>query len=178
MKSKFIALAVFVAVAAFVLGLAVSSPKIDTDVSTAALLEANLLEVVALGEEPQSTTIKSKLGDLTVVNFWATWCTPCREEMPMFEAVYSAMQDSPKSFQIIGVTIDSTDKALPMLDSMAITYPVVFAELTGNELMATVGNPQGFLPFTVVLDKEGRLLEQKVGRVHEDDVTRWINTFL
>lgn len=178
MKPATLSLIVLISLAAFVLGIAINSPNASDDISHTALLNARLLETNSTDAEPQTTTIQDKLGDLTVVNFWATWCAPCRHEMPMFQSMFDKMRTNDKSFVIIGVTIDSIDKAIPMLDSMGINYPIVYAELTGNELMAAVGNPQGLLPYTLVLDKKGRVIEQKIGRVHEEDVLAWIDAYL
>ncbi|NNC99867.1 MAG: TlpA family protein disulfide reductase, partial [Gammaproteobacteria bacterium] len=113
---------------------------------------------------------------LTLVNFWASWCAPCRQEMPVFEAmVRSAGQ---RGFQVIGVAIDSPEKAQPMLDSMDISYPILYAEQTGIELMAAVGNPQGLLPYSLLLNQQGEVLEQVLGRIHEEDIVDWLQEYL
>lgn len=178
MKPNTLVLLIIVAITAVGLGVMMSRANTSSDISYPALLNANLVEASSVTAEPTSTTIGEKLGDLTVVNFWATWCAPCRHEMPMFQSIFAEMSNNEKSFVIVGVTIDSIEQAIPTLDSMGITYPIVYAELTGNELMASVGNPQGLLPYTLVLDANGQVVEQKIGRVNREDVQAWIDTYL
>jgi len=110
---------------------------------------------------------------LTLVNFWASWCAPCREEMPLFQSVYNAANS--QGFQVIGVAIDNYENAKPMLDSMGITYPILYAELTGMEVMNSSGNPQGLLPYSLILDSNGEIVEQVLGLVHEKQMVDWLN---
>ncbi|MEO0368616.1 MAG: TlpA disulfide reductase family protein [Pseudomonadota bacterium] len=168
-----------VSITAFVIGIALNKPEISDDVSESALLNANLLEVSRSDStEVISTTIQPKLADLSLVNFWATWCAPCRHEMPMFETVYQQALAEEIPFTIIGITIDDPELANPMLDDMGINYPVVYAESTGMELMSVIGNPQGLMPYSLLIKKDGTVLEQKIGRVHQEDIAGWIETYL
>ena len=175
MKSNTIVLVLIIALAAFGLGFALNTPTVSDDVSYPALLNARLLETTSAdGADTQATSIKDKLTQLTLVNFCATWCAPCRHEMPMFESVFQRSQANNDGFTIVGVTIDSVEKAIPMLNSMGITYPIVYAENTGMELMSVVGNTQGLLPYSLLLDAQGQVLEQKYGQVSEGDIDAWL----
>lgn len=89
----------------------------------------------------------------------------------MFEMFYRLHEN--EDFTILGVAIDSPETARPMLDSMDITYPILYAEKSGMDLMARVGNAQGFLPYTILLNAQGEVLEVKIGRVHEADLQQW-----
>ena len=179
MNKNSIALFIMVGIAAFVIGIAINTPSISEEVSESALMNANLLKVARDNpEEVTSTTIQPMLGELTLVNFWATWCAPCRHEMPMFEAVYQSAQANNQPFVILGITIDTPDLANPMLDEMGISYPVVYAESTGMDLMAAVGNPQGLMPYSLLIKKDGTVLEAKLGKLEEQDITGWLATYL
>jgi len=168
-------LIILIAVFAFGVGWVVNSAQVESEFDTETLLKAELL----IADTPDLTTsgrVEEELKQLTLVNFWATWCAPCREEMPMFETMYR--QHKELGFQVVGVTIDSVEKSVPMLDSMDISYPILYAEKTGMQIMASVGNPNGLLPYSLLLDSKGAVLEQKVGTVHADDIAAWVETFL
>lgn len=173
------ALLVFIAIVAFAVGAAINSARVSDDIDSDTLLSAQLNEVASdsTPDEPQysANTINNLLGEkLTLVNFWASWCAPCREEMPLFEAFYQ--QAKSQGFEVIGVAIDSPDKAKPMLDSMGITYPILYAERTGMEVMESAGNPQGLLPYSLILDKNGTVIEQVLGTVHEPQILEWLSS--
>ena len=168
-----------VAVTGFVVGIALNRPSIEAtselsgDLSS--LLSAELLSVEP-GRDDISLTVKSQLDRLTMINFWATWCTPCRQEMPLFESMYQLHQTN--GFNVIGIALDSASKAQPFLDSMDISYPILYAEQTGMVIMEENGNPAQLLPYTLLVDKNGSVLEQKIGQVHEQDISAWIKTYL
>lgn len=171
------ALIAMIAIAAFIIGVALNSARVESLVDSAPMLNAKLIDTPASDTmTEQSATIASKLGKLTLVNFWASWCAPCREEMPIFETMYRL--NNTRGFQIIGVAIDSPAKARPMLDSMDITYPILYAEQTGMTIMESAGNPQGLLPYSLLLDENGAVLEQVLGRIHEAQIQSWLSAHL
>lgn len=166
-------LLLFTAGVAFAVGWLMNTATVETEVDTAVLLHAELIE--SHEGETSTTRVVDKLKSLTLVNFWASWCAPCREEMPMFEAIYR--ERAQDGFQLVGIAIDSPEMTQPMLDSMAITYPILYAEKTGMRVMESVGNPNGLLPYSLLLDASGKLLEQKLGTVHSADIVRWLETY-
>lgn len=172
------ALLIIIAIAAFGIGVTAKSVRDKNQIDTGSLLAAELMISVAAPDtgSPVTGSIKQQLGALTLVNFWASWCTPCRKEMPIFEAMYLGARQ--QGFQVIGVAIDNPDKTRAMLDSMGITYPILYAEQTGMELMSAVGNPQGLLPYSLLLDERGEVLEQVLGRIHEQDIAAWLTKYL
>jgi len=166
-------LLLIIAVAAFGIGMVVNSAKVSAQINTEPLLSAKLMKADGTSN---SQPLSADLKKLTLVNFWASWCAPCREEMPIFEAMFRANKN--RGFQIVGVTIDSPEKAQAMLDSMDISYPIHYAEQTGMQIMETAGNPQGLLPYSLLLDEDGQVLEQILGRIHENDINNWLNSYL
>ncbi len=100
-------------------------------------------------------------GKALVSNFWATWCAPCREEMPLLDA--AQQQYGRRGLQIVGIAIDNADNVRRFAASVPIGYPLLLAEASAVDLMRKLGNASGGLPFTVLLDRSGRLFERKLG---------------
>jgi thiol-disulfide isomerase/thioredoxin len=107
-----------------------------------------------------------------VVNFWATWCPPCVEEMPLLDAFYR--ENSSKGWQVIGLAIDQPSQVRRFLDQFPVTYSIGLAGLEGSELGRSLGNKEGALPFTVVVDAQGRIKQRKVGRLSQEDMKSWL----
>jgi thiol-disulfide isomerase/thioredoxin len=94
-------------------------------------------------------------------NFWATWCAPCREELPLLDS--AARENASIGLQIVGIAIDNAANVTQYLKSVQIGYPVFIAEGSAIGLMRALGNPNGVLPFSVMVDGSGRLRQSKVG---------------
>lgn len=114
--------------------------------------------------EGKPHTLAAWRGKVLVVNFWAPWCPPCVEEMPELAAWQRQMQD--KNVQVIGIGVDSAANIREFLSkNQSIDYPLLVAGIAGIELSRQLGNAQGGLPYTVMLDAQGRILYQKSGRI-------------
>ncbi|RPH40954.1 MAG: TlpA family protein disulfide reductase [Burkholderiales bacterium] len=98
-----------------------------------------------------------------VVNFWATWCPPCVEEMPELSALHAEL--APKGLGMIGIGIDSAAKIADFSAKNPVSYPLVVAGMGGSELARRFGNPSGALPFTVLVNREGQIAHRLLGRV-------------
>jgi thiol-disulfide isomerase/thioredoxin len=125
------------------------------------------------GQQSSLSTINS---EYILVNFWATWCKPCVEEMPMLEALQQELGSG--QFSIVGLAIDAADPAKKMVEKLQITYPIFIADLEGPELMANNGNEQGLLPYTLLMDADGEVLATKLGAVKEQDIREWLDLVL
>jgi len=103
-------------------------------------------------------------GQVVVLNFWAPWCPPCREEMPAL--VELQQKYAARGLSVIGITIDTRDNAQNFVDEMAIEFPILIGEDRGIVLAQNLGNRVGVLPYTVVLDRQG-----KVAYTHRSAIT-------
>ena len=106
-----------------------------------------------------------------LVNFWATWCPPCVEELPLLNAFQT--QHAGKGWQVLGLAVDQPSAVRQFLTRLPLVFPVGMAGLAGTDLSRSLGNLGGGLPFTVVFDAHGAVLHQKVGKVSQADLDRW-----
>ena len=97
--------------------------------------------------------IKQWNGKVIMLNFWATWCPPCRREIPDFITMYQKYHG--KGLMIVGVALDSKQNAIDFVDPMGINYPILVAEKEGIALTQQYGNDLGVLPYTVIIDRKG-----------------------
>lgn len=104
-------------------------------------------------------------GQTVVFNFWATWCTPCIEEMPELSAMQLDMADH--GVQILGIGIDSEANIRRFAGKYPVSYPLLVARGDALEWMRALGNSQGGLPFTVVVDPAGTIRTRVLGRFSE-----------
>jgi len=105
-------------------------------------------------------------GKVLVVNFWATWCAPCREEMPEFVRIQAEM--APKGLQFVGIAVDQADKVKQFAAEIELNYPALIGGYGAMELSKTLGNNLMALPFTVILDRSGRVVHTQLGPLREE----------
>lgn len=115
-------------------------------------------------------------GKIVVVNFWATWCMPCRDEIPELIDTYAAYQK--KDFVILGVAIDEIEKVTAFSKEFNINYPVLIGEFDAFTLTEAMGNPQGALPFTVTIGRDGTIADTHLGRIKKKQIEEIITPML
>ena len=106
-----------------------------------------------------------------VINFWATWCTPCIEEMPLIDAFFR--ENESKGWQVLGLAIDQPSRVRQFLSQFPVNYKIGLAGLNGTELAKKLGNDVGGLPFTIVLNAKGELIQRKLGKLTANDIQKW-----
>lgn len=100
-------------------------------------------------------------GKILVLNFWATWCAPCLEEIPMLVVMREKYTSS--GVEIVGIAIDLAAKVSDFSKTMKIGYPLLIADAAGIDLVRKLGNKAGGLPYTVFLNRRGLLVRRKLG---------------
>jgi thiol-disulfide isomerase/thioredoxin len=111
-----------------------------------------------------------------VVNFWASWCPPCVEEMPAL----SDLQDefASKNVLFVGIGIDTPSNIRQFLETTLVSYPIVMGGLQGSKIGKALGNTQGALPYTVVINAKGKVTNTKLGKINEDELRKHIKAAL
>jgi thiol-disulfide isomerase/thioredoxin len=115
-------------------------------------------------------------GKVLVVNFWASWCPPCVEEMPALDRI--AQEYASKNILIVGIGIDSPSNIREFLQKTPVSYPIVLGGLEGSNLSKQMGNTQGALPYTVVINSKGKSIYTKLGKISEEELKKAINSAL
>lgn len=126
--------------------------------STQALFAANFPD-----EKGQTQALKQYAGKIVVLNFWATWCEPCRDEMPELSTLHSESKN--KNIVVLGVAIDDVNAINEFSKQTKVSYPLFAADMQGMELASNLGNDKGVLPYTVIIRADGSVAKTYFGRV-------------
>ena len=111
-------------------------------------------------------TVSKWKGKVLVVNFWATWCEPCRKEMPEFIELQNELYDQGLLF--IGIAVDKKDKVKQFSKELNINYPILIGGIKTMEITEEAGNHYAVLPFTVIFNRNGKIVSTHVGRIARD----------
>ncbi len=160
-RSRRLLLGAGVAIGAAALGAAVAwrrtTPSDAADDAVALLLAQTLPDSAG-----QPYAFAQLAGQPLILNFWATWCPPCVEEMPELSALHAELGGR---VRMVGIGIDSPGKIAEFASKKPVTYPLVVAGMSGTELARQFGNTSGALPFTVLIGRHGRIAQRILGRI-------------
>ena len=117
-------------------------------------------------------TLADWRGDVIVVNFWATWCPPCKREIPDFIEVYE--QHRAQGVRFVGLSIDTPENVAAFAEQIGVTYPLLIGTADTLQLASALGNPAQGLPFTVILDRRGMIRHITLGTMSKDDLAEKI----
>jgi len=166
---KIMTYSVFIMIAFLVLGPAC---KKEPAVSNLSLKPASRAEAApdfrVTSLEGQELSLASLKGKIILVNFWATWCPPCRAEIPDFIEAYSELKD--RGLVILGFSVDDLPEAdlKAFINKAGINYPVA---LVGQEIVAAF-KPGQYIPTSIFIDKNGQLRYKHVGRLTKNDLLK------
>jgi thiol-disulfide isomerase/thioredoxin len=153
------------AAAGFLVGPALLQPGRDTD-------DQRLQSASFPDLENKTRRLSEWRGKILVCNFWATWCAPCREEIPIL--IGAGDKYGPSGVQIVGIAIDNAAKVRQFSASLHISYPVLLAGADGLDLMRQIGNSSGGLPYTVIAGRQGALVHRKLGALKAGELDDYL----
>jgi thiol-disulfide isomerase/thioredoxin len=119
----------------------------------------------------QSQPLAQWQGRPLVVNFWATWCAPCRQELPLLNAASQLY----KNVQFLGLGVDNADNIRKFMRNLPVSYPMLVMGIDHSiELLKRLGNSAAGLPFTAILDKDGSIRQRVMGIFRENQLASWL----
>lgn len=115
-------------------------------------------------------------GKIIIANFWATWCTPCREEMPELSQIHSKYLN--KGVVVLGISTDDSEKISEYAKEKPVSYPLLAGEMEAMNLSGVLGNNKGVVPYTVIFDRTGRIVRTYFGRINPAAIDKDVSELL
>ena len=144
------------------------APQPPADPGEVAISPGALLATPFIDLGGQTQTLAVHAGRVVVLNFWATWCAPCREEMPGFVRLQSRWAD--RGVQFVGLAYDDPAKVAAFGRELGVNYPLWVGGPEVMDVSRRLGNRLGVLPHTVILSASGEVLETRLGIYRESDL--------
>lgn len=143
----------------------VTAPTAPEAAQEPAGMPTHLPEFALTDREGVQRSIRSWPDKSLIVNFWATWCAPCRREIPLLKHIQD--ERAADGFQVVGIAVDFREDVLKYADEMGINYPVLIGEQEGLDAIAKFGLPATGFPFTVFTDSQSRIVLTHLGEITE-----------
>ncbi len=124
---------------------------------------STLPEFALQDRDGQTRSITSWNGKSMIVNFWATWCAPCRREIPLLKQIQQSQ--AAQGFQVVGVAVDEREKVIEYAEQIEINYPLLIGEEGGMEAAIKFGQQSIALPFTAFTDQQHRIVATHAGEL-------------
>ncbi len=135
-----------------------------------------LLNIPFVDLSGRERTMDEWKGQVVLVNFWATWCAPCREEIPALIETRSTL--GARGLEVVGIALDDAERARSFAADFKISYPILVGDGTTIELMRQLGNRSGALPYSVVIDRQGQVAASHLGLLSLDKMRRMVDPVL
>ena len=117
------------------------------------------------GRTGEPTSIATWRGKSLIINFWATWCAPCRHEIPLLQSIRREWRD--RNVEVVGIAVDYRDKVVAYADELKIAYPLLIGEDDALDVARAFGVDTPAFPFTVFTDQRGEVVALYVGELHK-----------
>ena len=141
----------------------------DAPVDSASLrIPERLPEFSLGGRTGKPTSITTWRGKSLIINFWATWCAPCRHEIPLLQSIRRDWLD--RNLEVVGIAVDYRDKVVAYADELKISYPLLIGEDDALDVARAFGVDSPAFPFTVFTDQRGEVVALYVGELHKIQV--------
>ncbi|MFM8340633.1 MAG: TlpA family protein disulfide reductase [Methylomonas sp.] len=131
--------------------------------------------IMLIDLQENSHKLEEWKGKWVILNFWATWCQPCREEIPSFIKLQSEFKDN--NLQVIGIAIDQIEDVNEFVKSYSFNYPILIGQDQAISLAVQLGNQRQGLPFTVLISPSGKVLNRHLGAINHPQLQEFINPY-
>lgn len=140
-------------------------PGFDTSLSPAVKIPDQLPDFSLKDRDGKATSIKAWAGKSLVINFWATWCAPCRREIPLLKTLHADW--AARDVAVVGIAVDRRDQVLAYAQQLGIPYPLLIGEQDALDAAAAFGVESPAFPFTVFTDRRGEVVALYMGELHK-----------
>lgn len=176
MKAKFILLILTIALGSWGCGQKSQDTAMVTKLKDDTMVNKKIPDFTLPDMNGVKHSIHEWDGKVIVLNFWATWCPPCRKETPMFVAMQEEL--GTKGLQFVGVAIDDHDKVKDFMDTYGVTYPMLIGVDDAIAAAKAYGNRFGALPYTVIIDRNSRIAFIQRGALEREVAEKTIHKLL